>query len=208
MSAFRIVTETSEFAAPALVVATGGLSIPKMGATPLGYEIAAHFGIAVKDCRPALVPLLLDQAAQHEWCDLAGLSAEVIASVGRQRFREKLLITHRGLSGPAILQISSYWREMEAIVDNGYVIIGSPDEVAEQLREVAVNLNVGHLMLLLQYGNMSKDLTRYNTKLFAEQVMPKLKDLHSGWDDRWWPKPMDASLRAAVPAFQPRLAAE
>ena len=127
MSAFRIVTETSEFAAPALVVATGGLSIPKMGATPLGYEIAAHFGIAVKDCRPALVPLLLDQAAQHEWCDLAGLSAEVIASVGRQRFREKLLITHRGLSGPAILQISSYWREMEAIV-----IDWAPEKTATQ----------------------------------------------------------------------------
>jgi alkanesulfonate monooxygenase SsuD/methylene tetrahydromethanopterin reductase-like flavin-dependent oxidoreductase (luciferase family) len=99
-------------------------------------------------------------------------------------------------------------REMDAIVDNGYVIIGSPDEVAEQLREVAVNLNVGHLMLLLQYGNMSKDLTRYNTRLFAEQVMPKLKDVHAGWEDRWWPRPMDASLRAAVPAFQPRLAAE
>ena len=65
-----------------------------------------------------------------------------------------------------------------------------PDEVAEQLREVAVNLNVGHLMLLLQYGNMSKELTRYNTKLFAEQVMPKLKDMHAGWDDHWWPKPM------------------
>jgi alkanesulfonate monooxygenase SsuD/methylene tetrahydromethanopterin reductase-like flavin-dependent oxidoreductase (luciferase family) len=105
-------------------------------------------------------------------------------------------------------RFASVAREMNAIVDNGYVIIGSPDEVAEQLREVAVNLNVGHLMLLLQYGNMSKDLTRYNTKLFAEQVMPKLKDLHSGWEDRWWPKPMDASLRASVPAFQPRLAAE
>ena len=63
------------------------------------------------------------------------------------------------------------------IVDNGYVIIGSPDEVVEQLREVATNLNVGHLMLLLQFGNMSKDLARYNTKLFAEKVMPKLKDL-------------------------------
>jgi hypothetical protein len=93
-------------------------------------------------------------------------------------------------------------------VDNGYVIIGSPDEVAEQLREVAVNLNVGNLMLLLQFGNMSKDLTRYNTKMFAEQVMPKLKDLHSQWEDRWWPQPMDSRQRAEVPAFMPRLAAE
>ena len=68
-------------------------------------------------------------------------------------------------------------REMDAIVDIGYVIIGSPDEVVEQLREVAVNLNVGNLMLLLQFGNMSKELTKYNSRLFAEQVMPKLKPL-------------------------------
>jgi alkanesulfonate monooxygenase SsuD/methylene tetrahydromethanopterin reductase-like flavin-dependent oxidoreductase (luciferase family) len=99
-------------------------------------------------------------------------------------------------------------REMDAIVDNGYVIIGSPDEVVEQLREVATNLNVGHLMLLLQFGNMSKDLTRYNTKLFADQVMPKLKGHFPGWDDRWWPQPMAAAQRAEIPAFMPKLAAE
>jgi alkanesulfonate monooxygenase SsuD/methylene tetrahydromethanopterin reductase-like flavin-dependent oxidoreductase (luciferase family) len=105
-------------------------------------------------------------------------------------------------------RFASVAREMEAIVDNGYVIIGSPDEVAEQLREVAVNLNVGHLMLLMQYGNMSKDLTRYNTRMFAEHVMPKLRDIHAGWDDRWWPTPMTQDLRAAVPAFNPGLAAK
>jgi alkanesulfonate monooxygenase SsuD/methylene tetrahydromethanopterin reductase-like flavin-dependent oxidoreductase (luciferase family) len=105
-------------------------------------------------------------------------------------------------------RFASVARDMDGIVDNGYVIIGSPDEVAEQLREVAVNLNVGHLMLLLQYGNMSKELTRYNTKMFAEHVMPKIKDLHSGWDDRWWPKPMESNLRASVPAYPPRMAAE
>ena len=112
---FEVAAETAEFRAPALVVATGGLSIPKMGATPLGYEIAEQFGIAIQECRPALVPFVLDQTGQQDWCDLAGLSAEVVASAGRQRFREKLLITHRGLSGPAILQISSYWRESESI---------------------------------------------------------------------------------------------
>ena len=112
---FEVVTQNDEFHAPALVVATGGLSIPKMGATSLGYEIAEQFGVAIQECRPALVPLVLDQSDQQAWCDLAGLSAEVIASTGRQKFREKLLITHRGLSGPAILQISSYWRESEPI---------------------------------------------------------------------------------------------
>jgi hypothetical protein len=73
---------------------------------------------------------------------------------------------------------------------------------------VATQLNVGHLMLLLQYGNMSKDLTRYNTKLFAEQVMPKLRDVHASWTDHWWPRPMETSQRADVPAFRPSLAAE
>src|SRR5207248_5122447 len=75
-------------------------------------------------------------------------------------------------------------REMDAIVDKGYVIIGSPDEVAEQLKEVAAKLNVGHLMLLLQFGNMQKDLAKYNTGLFAEKVLPQLRDVFSEWDDR------------------------
>jgi alkanesulfonate monooxygenase SsuD/methylene tetrahydromethanopterin reductase-like flavin-dependent oxidoreductase (luciferase family) len=105
-------------------------------------------------------------------------------------------------------RFASVAREMDAIVDKGYVIVGSPAEVVEQLREVAVNLNVGHLMLLLQFGNMSKQLAKYNTKLFAEQVMPKMKDLFSEWNDRWWPQPMAATQRAAVPAFMPSLAAE
>ena len=100
-------------------------------------------------------------------------------------------------------------REMDAIVDKGYVIIGSPDEVAAQLQEVAKNLNVGHLMLLLQFGNMSKDLVKYNTQLFAERVMPQLTDVHSEWEDRWWPKPMDRSARAPLQLLHPSvLAAE
>jgi alkanesulfonate monooxygenase SsuD/methylene tetrahydromethanopterin reductase-like flavin-dependent oxidoreductase (luciferase family) len=105
-------------------------------------------------------------------------------------------------------RFASVAREMDAIVDQGYVIVGTPDDVAEQLREVATSLNVGHLMLLLQFGNMSKDLTRYNTKLFAEQVMPKLKGHFDGWEDRWWPQPMAAAQRAEIPAFMPKLAAE
>src|SRR3978361_434471 len=90
----------------------------------------------------------------------------------------------------------------------GYVIIGSPDEVVEQLTEVATELNVGHLMLLLQFGNMGKDLAKYNTKLFAEQVMPKLQPLFAEWADPWWPQPMASAERAEVSAFSPRLAAE
>jgi len=96
---------------------------------------------------------------------------------------------------------------MKDIVDGGYVIIGSPDEVAEQVRHVATSLNVGNLMLLLQFGNMSKDVTKYNTRMFAEQVMPKVKDVFGEWENRWWPKPMARNQRAAVPTFQPKLVA-
>src|SRR5215472_10441691 len=100
-------------------------------------------------------------------------------------------------------------REMDAIVEKGYVIIGSPDEVAAQLKEVAVNLNVGHLMLLMQFGNMGKDLAKYNTKLFAEKVMPQLTDVFADWEDRWWPQPMRREARAPLTPFQPSaLAAE
>ena len=100
-------------------------------------------------------------------------------------------------------------REMDAIVEKGYVIIGSPDEVAAQLKEVATNLNVGHLMLLMQFGNMGKDLAMYNTKLFAEKVMPQLSDVFSEWEDRWWPQPMARDARAPLTPFrQPALAAE
>ena len=98
-------------------------------------------------------------------------------------------------------------RDMKDIVDRGYVIVGTPDDVVEQLREVAVNMNVGHLMLLLQYGNMSKELAKYNTKLFADKVMPKLRPIFSEWEDKWWPKPMQKAARAAVPAFKAGVAA-
>jgi alkanesulfonate monooxygenase SsuD/methylene tetrahydromethanopterin reductase-like flavin-dependent oxidoreductase (luciferase family) len=95
-------------------------------------------------------------------------------------------------------------REMDAIVDKGYVIIGSPDEVADRLRQVAQDLNVGHLMLLLQFGNMGKDLAAYNTRLFAEEVLPQLKPLFSEWEDRWWPQPIERHLRAPLPPYQPQ----
>ena len=107
---FLVHTPTANYRAPALTVATGGLSIPKMGATDLAYRIAAQFGLAIEPCRPALVPLTWQPEDSARYADLTGLSTEVIASQGNTRFREKLLFTHRGLSGPAILQISSYWK--------------------------------------------------------------------------------------------------
>ncbi|WP_260703141.1 BaiN/RdsA family NAD(P)/FAD-dependent oxidoreductase [Edaphobacter flagellatus] len=128
--AARFVVETSAggFAAASVVVATGGLSIPKMGATDFGYRLAEQFGLRVVACRPALVPLVLSEDDRVRWCDLSGVSTEVVAAAevtagatratGAKRavrFREKMLVTHRGLSGPAILQASSYWMPGTAI---------------------------------------------------------------------------------------------
>ena len=97
-------------------MATGGLSIPKMGATGFGYDLARQFGLAIRETRPGLVPLLFGADEPRRYADLAGVSAEVIAACDGQRFREKMLVTHRGLSGPAILQISSYWKKPESIL--------------------------------------------------------------------------------------------
>ena len=113
----RFILRTADFELPTkiLVVATGGLSIPKMGATCFGYDLARQFGLRIQECRPALVPLTFNPEDRERYCDLSGVSMEVIAAKGRERFREKMLITHRGLSGPAILQISSYWQPSELI---------------------------------------------------------------------------------------------
>ena len=112
----RWVVETGagEIECESVVVATGGLSIPKMGATGFGYEVAKQFGHGMVEPRAALVPLVFAPEDRDAWCDLTGLSAEVVASVGTKKspmFREKLLVTHRGVSGPAVLQISSYWKQ-------------------------------------------------------------------------------------------------
>lgn len=104
-----------EFHALSLVVATGGLSIPKMGATSFGYDLARQFGLKIIEPRPALVPLLFNAEDRRNYSDLTGLSTEVLASTGKQHFREKMLFTHRGLSGPAILQISSYWAPLAPV---------------------------------------------------------------------------------------------
>jgi predicted Rossmann fold flavoprotein len=112
---FRVETSHEAFTASSLVLATGGLSIPKMGATGFAYDVAQRFGLRVTERLPGLVPLQATPETLGFDELLAGVSLQAIASCAGRSFRENILFTHRGLSGPAILQISSYWRQGDAI---------------------------------------------------------------------------------------------
>jgi predicted Rossmann fold flavoprotein len=113
---FVVTTDQGEFRGQSLVVATGGPSIPKMGASGFGYRIAEQFSLKIVAPRAALVPLTFEAAMLAQFKDLSGISVDAVVSCGKTRFHEALLFTHRGLSGPAILQISSYWRAGEELV--------------------------------------------------------------------------------------------
>jgi len=110
---FEIGTEEGVVRAASLVVASGGLTVPKIGATPFAYKLAEQFGLAVVPPKPALVPLAMDEPWLKHYGELSGLSLEVEITCGGRKFREAMLITHRGLSGPAVLQASSYWQREE-----------------------------------------------------------------------------------------------
>jgi predicted Rossmann fold flavoprotein len=143
---FVVKAKENEFRAPALVVATGGLSIPKMGATGFGYDLARQFGVAIHEARPGLVPLLFGAKDARRYTDLAGVSAEVIAAHDNQSFREKMLVTHRGLSGPAILQISSYWKKEKSILIN----LAPDQKVTAELLEGVIPRNIASLRTTLR----------------------------------------------------------
>ncbi len=112
---FEIATSGGAYRASSVVIASGGLSIPKMGATPFGHQVARQFGLRLVEPRPGLVPFTLSAEQLREFRSLSGVSIDVTVSPGDVAFRENMLFTHRGLSGPAILQISSYWRSGETI---------------------------------------------------------------------------------------------
>ncbi|MBA4795859.1 MAG: NAD(P)/FAD-dependent oxidoreductase [Rhizobiales bacterium] len=124
---FRLSTSEGQILADNLVMACGGKSIPKMGATGFAYRIAEQFGLPVTETRPALVPLTLEPNLLGELSELSGVAVDADVSCGKTRFHEALLFTHRGLSGPSILQISSYWREGDEIqlsLEPGVDILG------------------------------------------------------------------------------------
>jgi predicted Rossmann fold flavoprotein len=179
-TAFIVHTPDAEFHAPALVVATGGLSIPKIGATSFGYDLARQFGLSIREPRPALVPLTLSADDASHYCDLAGVSAEVIASCAGQHFREKMLITHRGLSGPAILQISSYWKSPHPIL----IDLAPDQKVTSAFRDAKVPRNQStlraELRKFLPHRLADRWLDLHPPNSFTNQALADLeKHLHA-----------------------------
>lgn len=153
---FVVTSSRGKYHARSLVIATGGLSIPKIGATPFGYKVAEQFGVPMTRLKPGLVPLTFHPEDWAAYAELSGASLDAVVSFGKHSFRENLLFTHRGLSGPAILQISSYWEQgMPLSID----LLPDLD-----MREMFLQQR-GSKMLL---GNF---LAQYLPKRFAEIVV-------------------------------------
>ena len=142
--AFHITTDAGEIIAQQVVIASGGLSIPKIGATDFAFRIAKQFGLQVIEPRPALVPLTFNESDWQSFIPLAGISLEVDVATGDKktggRFREDLLFTHRGLSGPAVLQISSYWKNDAALTLNLLPGLDVAQELLSAKHQVKKNL--------------------------------------------------------------------
>jgi predicted Rossmann fold flavoprotein len=175
---FLVRTDCAEFRAPVLVVATGGLSIPKIGATALGYDLARQFGLKIVKTRPALVPLVLAKKEQSLYCDLAGVSAGVAVSADHQTFREQMLFTHRGLSGPAILQVSSYWEKGEPL----YIDLAPDRDVTSSIRAAKTrNLSAARAAFLgvLPKRFAERWLELHEPQFWTNQDLEKFeRDLH------------------------------
>ncbi|MDI6834171.1 MAG: NAD(P)/FAD-dependent oxidoreductase [Rhizobiaceae bacterium] len=159
---FRLQTTVGEIRAASVVIATGGKSIPKMGATGFAYRVAADFDLKVTETRPGLVPLTLDPALLAELAPLAGVSVDAEIRHGKTAFREALLFTHRGLSGPAILQISSYWREGDEIT-----LSLEPDVDFAALLKTAKRENGRQVVQTVLARHLPKRLAQYVVERFA-----------------------------------------
>jgi hypothetical protein len=179
---FAVRAADSEYLAPALAVATGGLSIPKLGATSFGYDLARQFGLGIQEPRPALVPLTFGEIDGSRYCDLAGVSEEVIATCAGQQFREKMLITHRGLSGPAILQISSYWKNPESIV----IDLAPERDVTAAFRDPKVSRNPSALRTelgkFLPRRLAGRWLDFYSPATFTNSALADFEKKVHGWE--------------------------
>lgn len=157
---YQLTTNQGDFIAPSLVVATGGPSIPKMGATDFGLKVAKQFGLKTLSFRPALVPFIFHQHdIDRYFKDLSGISLDSVISCNGVSFREQLLITHRGLSGPAILQISSYWHKGEHIEIN-----------------LLPELDASEYLLNMQQQRGKAELKTILSEFFSKRLAQRLAD--------------------------------
>ncbi|WP_246715405.1 NAD(P)/FAD-dependent oxidoreductase [Rhizobium sp. BK196] len=187
-SGFRVSTSEGFFDAASLVIATGGKSIPKMGATGFAYRIAEQFGLALTETRPALVPLTLDPVLLESIAPLSGISAPAEIRHGKTAFREALLFTHRGVSGPAILQVSSYWREGDAITIDiePDVDIGAHLKKAKQVngRQSAQTALAEILPKRLAQYIVEREAVSGNMADLSDKLLTKLADSVQNWSVR------------------------
>jgi hypothetical protein len=181
--AFTVHTSQGIFRARALVVATGGLSIPTLGASDFGYRLALQFGLAIIPCAPGLVPFTLAQSDLRGLSDLSGISFDAAVSIDKAEFEETVLITHRGLSGPAMLQLSSYWEPGTSIGINLFPGIALEEELLRTKRNAPATTPKAFLG------------TRFSAR-FAQRLCD-----HNGWS-RPFGEMADADLRAMAHALQ------
>ncbi|PKL82242.1 MAG: aminoacetone oxidase family FAD-binding enzyme [Ignavibacteriae bacterium HGW-Ignavibacteriae-3] len=190
---FTLHTNAGIFEAESLVIATGGLSIPKMGATDFGLKAADQFGINIIPCRPGLVPLLLNEKMIRKLGDLAGISADSVVSCGKRSFRGSILFTHKGLSGPAVLQISNYWNDGQEISINFLPEadlkeqirkwkVEKPKAELKNLLSALLTKRLSHRLLLMNHGD--KPVNQYNEKEISEiaDTFHQWKVIPSGTD--------------------------
>ena len=191
---FVVSTETAEYESASLVIATGGLSIPKLGATDFGYELARKFGLNVTQTTPGLVPVTFSKEDVSFFSELSGVSLEVVCSCNGQSFRENLLFTHRGLSGPAILQISSYWKPGEMISVNL-----SPD--IELKPFFNSKLMTQHSELKTQHSKLKTavDLSTVLSEILPKRLSKQLCERYG------WSKPLSQHSSAELSAVADQL---
>lgn len=158
---FTIITNQGEFTCESLVIATGGLTIPKIGATDFGYRIAQQFDIHINETQPALVPLTFNPKDFQRYKDLTGISVDSEVTCNGIKFRENILFTHRGLSGPAILQISSYWNPGDEIIIN-----------------LLPDLNMQELLIELKKQKVKKELKSLLSDYLPNRLVQKWCDLY------------------------------
>jgi len=180
---FAVSTPQGTVRAASVVIATGGLTVPKIGATPFGYQVAAQFGLSVVPPRPALVPLALPPDSLARYGELSGVALDAMVSCGTGRFREQLLFTHRGLSGPAILQISSYWEGKSPIVIDVLPDVDAADWLARETHSALLFSSVLAARLPLRFAKawcVANDAA-VPMKLLSRRRLAELAAALHGW---------------------------